>query len=152
MLQHKFILSLCFLLSFALLPAQRTSNEVWKTLGLMKFERQFAESDGISQQQGRFVPVIEEMECEEIIVKGYIIPLDGKKAQKHFMFSLFPYTGCFFCGMAGAETVIEAFSKDGELIEYSDQSVTLKGYFRFTGRDPNDIMFTLEEAQLVKSK
>ncbi len=92
-------------LTFLAIPdllAQDHGN-VWRTLALMKFERQYSESDGISQQKGRFVPLIEALEGKEVTLKGYVIPLSGKKAQSHFMFSAYPYSDCFFCGKAGPE-------------------------------------------------
>ncbi len=150
-MNHKSLCIIIVIICFASL-AQSQHHNVWKTLGLMKFERQFAENDGISQQAGRFIPVIEALECEVITLKGYVIPLDGKKAQTHFMFSAYPYAGCFFCGKAGPETVIEVFAKDGVSVEFSENAITLKGYFRFVNRDPNDIMFAMEEAVLVGEK
>ena len=131
------------------LVAQDTGN-VWRTLGLMKFERQYSEHDGISQQAGRFVSIIEALEGKEITVKGYVVPLSGKKAQSHFMFSAYPFSDCFFGGKAGPESVIEAFTKDNKKISFSEKPITLKGIFKFPSRDPNDIMFTLENAELVE--
>ena len=131
------------------LSAQNTDN-VWRTLALMKFERQYSDQDGIGQQQqGRFVSLIEALEGQEIMLKGYIVPLSGKKAQSHFMFSAYPYSDCFFCGKAGPESVVEAFTKDQKQITFTDNPITLKGIFKFTSRDPNGIMFTLENAELV---
>jgi hypothetical protein len=133
----------------ATLSAQNTDN-VWRTLALMKFERQYSENDGIGQQRkGRFVPLIEALEGKEITLKGYIVPLSGKKAQSHFMFSAYPYSDCFFCGKAGPESVVEAFTKNQTLITFTEGVITLKGIFKFTSRDPNDVMFTLENAELV---
>jgi len=129
--------------------AQDTGNP-WRTLGLMKFERQFDENDGVSQQKGRFVPIIKALEGKEITMKGYVIPLSGKKAQSHFMFSAYPFSDCFFCGKAGPESVIEVYTKGNTKIEFDDESITIKGIFYFTSQDPNDVMFTLKEAELVK--
>ena len=131
------------------LSAQNNDN-VWRTLALMKFERQYSENDGVSQQQGRFIPLIEALEGKEIVIKGYVVPLSGKKAQSHFMFSAYPFSDCFFCGKAGPESVIEAFTKNQKKISFSDDAITLKGIFKFTSRDPNDVMFTLENAELVE--
>lgn len=144
-----FLLLLLFIAtSRSSLVAQNTDN-VWRTLALMKFERQYSENDGIGQQQGRFIPIIEALEGKEITLKGYVVPLSGKKAQSHFMFSAYPFSDCFFCGKAGPESVIEAFTKDQEKITFTESAITLKGVFKFTSRDPNDIMFTLEDAELI---
>lgn len=125
--------------------AQAQKN-VWTTLALMKFERHKGNGSGSGSQ---IIPLIEALDGTEVTVKGYIIPLDGKKAQSHFMFSAYPYANCYFCGGAGPETIMETFTKKGEKVKYSENAITLKGTFRFISRDPNDIMFNLENAVLV---
>ena len=125
----------------------QTDKNIWSTLALMKFERHKGNGTGEGSQ---IIPLIEALDGTEVTVKGYVIPLSGKKAQSHFMFSAYPYSSCYFCGGAGPETIMETFAKGGEKIEFSDTAITLKGTFRFTSRDPEDIMFTLENAILVK--
>ncbi len=149
-MSFRFIFCLSLSIAFASAPtlAQQAGN-VWRTLALMKFERQYSENDGISQQQGRFVPLIEALEGQEITLKGYVVPLTGKTAQSHFMFSAYPYADCFFCGKAGPESVVEVFTKGEKKIRFSDDAITIKGIFKFTSKDPNDIMFTLEKAEVV---
>ena len=128
------------------LLAQSNKN-IWSTLALMKFERHKGNGSG---QGSQIIPLIEALDGTEVTVKGYVIPLSGKKAQSHFMFSAYPYSSCYFCGGAGPETIMEAFAKGNEKIEFSDTAITLKGIFKFTSRDPNDIMFTLENAVLIE--
>ena len=151
LLQFFLIISSLFLIQTEVFSQQKN---VWKTLGLIKFEMQFSENDGMSGggQKSRFLPVIEKLDGEEIEVKGYIIPLTGKKAQSHFMFSAYPFANCFFCGNAGPETVMEVYTMDDKKIEYSDDAVLLKGKFKFLGVKHNDIMFELYEAELVENK
>ena len=128
------------------------TKNVWNTLALMKYERQYAESDGIGAQagQGRFLPLIEKMNGDEIEVKGYIIPLSGQKAQSHFMFSAYPYASCFFCGNAGPETVMEVFMKNDKKVEYSDKAITIKGKFKFLPNKLDDIMYQLELGEFIE--
>ncbi len=142
------------LMFFVMVPEDVVAQQknVWNTLALMKFERQYAESDAIGGQagQGRFLPIIEALDGQEIEVKGYIIPLSGKKAQSHFMFSAFPFASCFFCGKAGPESVMEVFMKDDKKVEYSDNSITLKGKFKFLPNKLDDIMYQLELGEVVQ--
>lgn len=126
--------------------AQANKN-IWTTLALMKFERHKGNGSG---QGSQIIPLIEALDGTEVTVKGYVIPLSGKTAQSHFMFSAYPFASCYFCGGAGPESIMEAFSKDDKKIKFSENSITLKGTFKFTSRDPNDIMFTLEDAVLVE--
>ncbi len=125
----------------------QSDKNIWKTLGMMKFERHKGNGSG---QGSQIITMIEALDGKEVTVKGYVIPLSGKKAQSHFMFSAFPFANCYFCGGAGPESIMEAFVKGDKKIKFSENAITLKGTFKFTSRDPNDIMFTLENAELVK--
>lgn len=124
----------------------QSDKNIWTTLALMKFERHKGNGSGKGSQ---IIPLIEALDGTEVTVKGYVVPLSGKKAQSHFMFSAYPYSSCYFCGGAGPETIMEAFADGDSKIEYSENAITLKGIFKFTSKDPNDIMFTLEHAVLV---
>ena len=144
------ILALAVLVPCELLAQKKNA---WSTLTLMRYERQFSEHDGIGANTGggsKFRPLIEALEGEEIEVSGYIIPLSGKKAQSHLMFSMYPFANCFFCGNAGPETVMEVFMAKGKKVEYTDEKVVLKGTFKFLGNRTDDVMFHLLEAELVE--
>ena len=140
------ILSLAFNFS-----AQAQNKNVWRTLGMIKFEKQHSESDGVTHQKPRVEPMIQAMDGDEIIVKGYVIPLSGKMEQSHFMFSAYPYANCFFCGKAGAESVMEVFTKDDKKVAYSDDPIYMKGTFKYLGYKPNDLMFELKDAVQIKA-
>lgn len=126
------------------------TENAWRTLAMMKYEKQFSQKGGDSAASGKFIKMIEALEGKEIELKGYIIPLSGKKAQSHFMFSAYPYNNCFFCGKAGPESVIEVFTEGDTKIQYSDKAIIMKGTFEFTSRNPDDVMFTLKSAKFVK--
>lgn len=147
MISKKQLLSLFLsLLFFSTGLMAQSDKNIWSTLALMKFERH--KGNGTSKGS-QIIPLIEQLDGTEVTVKGYIIPLSGKKAQSHFMFSAYPFANCYFCGNAGPETIMEAFVKGDEKVKFSENAITLKGTFKFSSRDPNDIMFTLENAVLV---
>lgn len=126
--------------------AQNKDN-IWSTLALLEFEQK--DDQGYFDSEGNILPLIEAFEGEEIIVKGYVIPLSGKKAQSHFMFSAYPYESCFFCGKAGPETIMEVFAKDDNKINFSEKKMSIKGTFHFTSRNSNEVMFTLKNAEIA---
>ncbi len=135
------------LLSSISIHAQNEKN-VWSTLALLEFEQK--DDSGNFNEEGNILPLIEAFEGKEILVEGYVIPLSGKKAQSHFMFSAYPYASCFFCGKAGPETIMEVFVKDDKKIEFSEKKMSIKGTFHFTSRNPNDVMFTLKNAEIAE--
>lgn len=91
---------------------------------------------------------IKALDGKEITIKGYIIPVEGYKSHKEFVFSAFPYNMCFFCGGAGPETVMEVYAS--EPVKYSAKQVVLKGTLELNDTDINRLMFAINDAVLVK--
>jgi hypothetical protein len=120
-------------------------DNTWKTLSRITFKKEYDEVLGLKIDVPVFGKEVKDMEGKEITVKGYIIPTDGYKSQKEFVFSAFPYNMCFFCGGAGPETVMEVMSK--EPIKYTSEPVYLKGILRLNGKDVNRLIYSLEKAE-----
>lgn len=95
-----------------------------------------------------FSSELKSMEGKMIEVGGYIIPTDGYKSHKEFVFSAYPYKNCYFCGGAGPETVMEVHSVKG--IAFSSERIKLKGKLRLNDSDLNRLMFMLVEAEKVE--
>ena len=142
------ILSFAFLISGVFINNAFAQKDMWKTLSKITYKKQYDEMMGFKVDIPVFSKAIQELEGKEITVKGYIIPTEGYKSHKEFVFSAFPYNMCFFCGNAGAETVMEVYAK--EAIKYSTEAVTLKGILRLNDGDINALIFSLEDAVLVK--
>ncbi len=139
---------LLFVILVPLFSVAQNENNIWATLALLEFEKR--DELGNFDEDGNIIPLIEAFEEKEITVKGYVIPLSGKKAQSHFMFSAYPYESCFFCGKAGPETIMEVFVKDDKKIDFSENKMAIKGIFYFTSRNSNNVMFTLKNAEVAE--
>lgn len=118
---------------------------VWSTLAMLKYDRN---ADGTINPEGKFLPMIQKLDGKEITVRGYMIPLSGKRAQSNFMFSAYPYATCFFCGQAGPETVMEVFMEGNKALEFSETPIELKGVFRFVP-SKGEISYLLEKGKLI---
>ena len=97
---------LATLLNCSLVQVQAQEN-TWKTLAKITFTKQYDEIMGFKVDVPVFSEDIQALEGNEIDIKGYIIPVEGYKGHKEFIFSAFPYSMCFFCGGAGPETVLD---------------------------------------------
>ena len=75
----------------------------WQTLSLVTLDKKFDEMLGIDIEVPVFSPVIRKLEGKTVELKGYILPLEGRRSQKYFIFSAYPYNMCFFCGGAGPD-------------------------------------------------
>jgi len=120
---------------------------VWKTLGKITFKKEYDEIMGFKVDKPVFSKEVQALEGKVIEVKGYIIPVEGYKSHKEFVFSAFPYNMCFFCGGAGPETVMEVYSK--EAIKYTAEAVTIKGKLQTNSDDINRLIYTLVDVELV---
>jgi hypothetical protein len=141
----KILFLLLFATSTAVFSQSSLKDNTWKTLSRITFKKEYDEVLGLKIDVPVFGTEVKSMEGKEVTVKGYIIPTDGYKSQKEFVFSAFPYNMCFFCGGAGPETVMEVVSK--EPIKYTSEPVYLKGILRLNGKDVNRLIYSLEKAE-----
>ncbi len=125
-----------------------SNSSVWKTLSKITYKKQYDELMGFKIDVPVFSDQVKALSGKEIEIKGYIIPVEGYKSHKEFIFSAFPYNMCFFCGGAGPETVMEV--EAAEPIEYSAEQVVLKGKLSLNDTDINRLMYLITDAVLVE--
>lgn len=127
---------------------QAQDENVWKTLSKISYKKEYDEILGFKVDIPVFSEQIQELEGKEITVKGYIIPVEGYKNHKEFIFSAFPYNMCFFCGGAGPETVMEVEAL--KEVAFTAEQIVIRGILRLNDEDINKLMFRLEEVQPVE--
>lgn len=132
---------------FSQAAAQNESN-IWKTLAKITYKKEYDELLGFKVDVPVFSEDVQNLSGKEVEIKGYIIPVEGYKSHKEFVFSAYPYNMCFFCGGAGPETVMEVYSK--EPIEYTDQPIVIRGKLELNASDMNRLIYGLQEAELVR--
>lgn len=155
-----YILSICLIvLAVNFTYAQQAASDVtdkptleventWKTLSRITYKKQYDEMMGFKVDIPIFSDEIKALEGKEVIVKGYVIPVEGYKGHKEFVFSAFPYNMCFFCNGAGPETVMEVLAKED--IEYSPDAITIKGKLTLNDSDINHLIYGLTDVVLVE--
>lgn len=136
---------LCFL---ALAINAQAQSDTWKTLSKITYKKEFDEMMGFKVDKPVFSEDVLALGGKEITVKGYIIPIEGYKSHKEFIFSAFPYASCFFCGAAGPETIMEIVAK--EPIKYTDEPITIKGKLTLNSKDINKLMYRLSDVVKMK--
>ena len=142
------LLLFCALFVFSGTAVQAQNANLWKTLSKITYEKKFDELLGFKVDVPVFSEGIRALEGEIVEVSGYIVPVEGYKSHTEFIFSAFPYNMCFFCGGAGAETVMEVYS--AEPIKYQTEVLTIKGILELNNTDINQLMYILKDAVLVK--
>ena len=142
-----FLTGLFLLTLTAPLLAQSPSNSMWKTLSKITYKKEYDEMLGFKIDVPVFSQDVLALEGQEVTITGYIIPVEGYKSHKEFIFSAYPYNMCFFCGGAGPETVMEVIAE--EAVPYTADPVTIKGILRLNATDINRLMYALEEVKKV---
>ncbi len=142
------IVATVFLAASATTVQAQSPENVWKTLAKITFKKQYDEMLGFKVDVPVFSDDVKKLAGKEVKVKGYVIPVEGYKSHKEFVFSAYPYNMCFFCGGAGPETVMEVYSK--EAIKYSADPIVIKGKLELNDSDVNRLIYTLRDVELVK--
>ncbi|HMQ47189.1 MAG TPA: hypothetical protein PKA00_06885 [Saprospiraceae bacterium] len=133
--------------AIASITSLQAQENIWKSLSRVTFKKEYNELMGFKVDVPVFSEEIKKMEGKEVTIRGYIIPVEGYKSHKEFIFSAFPYNMCFFCGGAGPETVMEVTSD--QAIKYTTEPITLKGKLALNDSDINRLMYSLSGAVQV---
>lgn len=134
-------------LSAPLISQSSSGNSMWKTLSKITYKKEYDEMLGFKIDVPIFSQDVLALEGTEVTITGYIIPVEGYKSHKEFIFSAYPYNMCFFCGGAGPETVMEVVSL--EPVPYTADPVTIKGVLHLNATDINRLMYSLEEVKKI---
>jgi hypothetical protein len=142
-------LTTSLLILMTLSVVAQSNDNVWNTLSKITFKKEYDELLGFKVDVPVFSEEVLALENQEVIIKGYIIPVEGYKSHKEFIFSAFPYNLCFFCGGAGPETVMEVFAI--ESVKYTTDPIYLKGKLELNASDINRLMYALNNAEQIKN-
>lgn len=122
-----------------------TDDNVWKALASVTYK--ITEDEYGELYVPEFSDKAQELEGKIVTVPGYIIPFDGLFKPEHLIVSSLPLASCFFCGSGGPETVMEVFLT--EPVEYTESMVAFRGRLKLNDEDYEQLMYILEDAELV---
>ncbi|MDP4074030.1 DUF3299 domain-containing protein [Acidovorax sp. A1169] len=80
-------------------------------------------------------------------IQGFMMPLDAKATQTHFLLTSVPLT-CSFCIPGGPESMVEVKAKTP--VRYSLEPVVVEGRFTVLQNDPYGLYYRVVEAVPVK--
>jgi len=139
------------LLMIGSIPGFAQTLVSWDTFAQVTFYKQYSETFGfeVNVKPPEFTPKLLAYQGKEILVKGYVIPVDVELGM--YMVSANAFANCFFCGNAGPETVVEIFPVS-KLPRFStDQIVTFKGILQINKEgEMNAVPYQLFQAKVVK--
>lgn len=145
----RLLFSFLFMMSSGSVSAQSLVS--WDTFAQVTFHKQYSETFGfeVNVKPPEFAPKLLAHQGKEILVKGYVIPVDVELGM--YMVSANAFANCFFCGNAGPETVVEIFPASKLPRFNTDQIVTFKGILQVNKEgEMNAVPYQLFQAKVVK--
>ena len=140
-------LAICLSVSLSILSivsAQQTIT--WAQLTDVKFSNEYSEELGIDIIRATFGESVRALDQKEVIIKGYIIPLDPLGTQ--YVLSRNPMATCFFCGGSGPETVVELRLHPKSIRRYAtDEILTFKGTLALHDKNTNSLHYVILNAE-----
>lgn len=128
----------------ALLSGQQTIT--WDQLTDVKFSKKYDADLGIELLQASFGESVKALDGKEIIIRGYIIPLDPLGTQ--YVISRNPMASCFFCGGSGPETVAELRLAPKSIRRYAtDEVLTFKGKLMLNASNSESLNYVILGAE-----
>ena len=138
-----FLVSITLVLSVLNLPAQRMLE--WSDLADVQFFEKMSNSLGIKYYQANFGEDIQALDGKEVMVMGYLIPLDA--LGETYALSKNPFSACFFCGAAGPETVVELRIKAEYIQRYqTDERRAFRGRLQLNTSSLEQFNYVLLDA------
>ncbi len=144
---HKIFLIFC-LLAFSPLWVFSQTHITWHALSDVTFVDRYSEEGEGYYQFPKFSKDLSKLHGEEVLIKGYIIPLDPTTGV--YVLSASTYANCFFCGASGPESIIELHLKPGHRKFKMDESVTMKGKLKLNTFNIYQCVYILEDAEVYK--
>jgi hypothetical protein len=137
-------LSLGLFLCASSLSAQQSIT--WDQLTDVKFTKKYAAEFGIELLEASFGPSLKALDGKQVIIKGYIIPLDPLGTQ--YVISRNPMASCFFCGGSGPETVAELRLHPKSIRRYAtDEILTFKGTLMLNENNAESLNYVILNAE-----
>lgn len=119
----------------------------WKFLSKVDFKDKYYPEYEAWYLYPVFPDEIKDLEGKQVIIKGYVIPLDVEGGL--YALSAYPFSNCFFCGGAGPESVMSLKFKDTHPKFETDDVATFVGTLHLNTSNLDDFNYVLKEAREV---
>lgn len=142
------ILILMVLMSYLYLPGQTILS--WDDLADVTWSEVYDEATGMTNLTGEFGEHLRSFEGKEVVISGYVIPLDAMGLS--YALSRTSFAACFFCGQAGPETVMDLNVKPKSVPSYRQKNTLIKFKGTLVLRESNEtgLNYTLDLAKEIE--
>lgn len=140
---------LLVLITYASAQAQKSARIIdWKLLAKVEFVDQYFAEFEAWYLIPKFKPEVQALNNQDIIIKGYVIPMDVEGGE--YALSAYPFSACFFCGGAGPESVIKLELKEKAERYETDDIMTFTGTLVLNDSDIDNFNYILKNCRALK--
>ena len=127
------------------------SVDYWKIFARIKKERKYIEEASAYYRIPVFTPELLDLSGKEVVLSGYFLPYS--RLDSVIIVSRYPNSSCFYCGLAGIESVamVELGRKDPQY--RTDQRMIVRGKLMLNNTNIDKLAFVLEDGtvdELIK--
>jgi hypothetical protein len=115
----------------------------WNNLKDVKYQKKFYAEVGEYFLYPTFGKFLRQLNGKPVSINGYVIPVDTEG--NVYVVSKFPMAQCFFCGLAGPETIIMLNFKKKPRRMKTDEKRCFTGRLRLNSESIEELNFILEE-------
>ena len=127
---------------------QKPLDVEWETLANLDFKKKWNEEYKMNMEIPVFSADIKKLSGKPISIAGFLIPITTYGNE--YVLSQNPYAGCYFCGNAGIESVMELKFKNNAIRYKLDKYVVLQGTLQLNDKDATKFIYTLNNTIEVK--
>ncbi len=120
----------------------------WETLANLDFKKKWNEEYKMNIEIPVFSNDIKKLAGKPVSIAGFLIPITTYGNE--YVLSQNPYAGCYFCGNAGIESVMDLKFKNNAIRYKLDKYVVLQGTLQLNDKDATKFIYTLNNAIEVK--
>lgn len=147
---RSFLVTILAMVCLSMMGHTQVKSGVWGTLSMVHKTKEYDEAYGFEIEKVTVGAIPKMLAGSEIEVEGFIIPLEGKIKQNHFMLSYLPYNMCFFCGKAGPETAMQVFLADKKKVAFTENKIKVKGILSINENSDDGLLYTLNHGKVIE--
>lgn len=123
----------------------------WEMLADVTFADEYNEEVQAYVPYPTFGEKVQAIAGKEVLINGYVIPLEETGDETILVLSGLPFSSCFFCGGAGPESVMDIKLKPGADKRFvTDERLYFRGKLRLNADDLYYLNYILEDAVPVQ--
>jgi len=120
----------------------------WETLANITLKEVWSATYKMKIKKPVFDASVKKLNGKMVSIEGFLIPITTYGNE--FVVSANPYSGCYFCGKAGIESIIELKFESNNIRYKTDRHLTVEGKLILNDGEEPGFIYTLQNAKEVK--